>query len=87
MVTPTVTCPGYAQDGASGEIRFRRFDNIFEPSGVQQLADGRFIIVQNDVCYSACARREPSQVKQSSSYWKIRRRCSMKMRYHAFLRG
>lgn len=35
-----------------GSIGFRPFSLIYEPSGVQQIADGRFVVVQDEAAYS-----------------------------------
>ena len=34
-----------------GKVEFLKFSHIYEPSGVQQLADGRFLVVQDESAY------------------------------------
>ena len=39
---------GYAAEGVRGFNKFRKFELIYEPSGVQQLPDGRFVVVEDE---------------------------------------
>ena len=39
---------GNATEGTSVFKEFRKFERIYEPSGVQQLADGRFVVVEDE---------------------------------------
>lgn len=38
----------YAVESISGFEKFRKFKQIYEPSGVQQLSDGRFVVVEDE---------------------------------------
>ena len=45
LLLATACSVGNAGDAEEG---FRKFENIYEPSGVQQLPDGRFIVVEDE---------------------------------------
>jgi len=38
----------FAAEGIPGFEKFRKFEEIYEPSGVQQLADGRFVVIEDE---------------------------------------
>jgi hypothetical protein len=42
---------GFEAQGIQGFEKFRKFDRIFEPSGVQQLPDSRFLVVEDEAAH------------------------------------
>jgi hypothetical protein len=43
-----LSVPGYAVEGIPVFENFRKFELVYEPSGVQQLPDGRFVVVEDE---------------------------------------
>jgi hypothetical protein len=41
----------HATEGISGFGDFRKFEQIYEPSGVQQLPDGRFVVIEDEASH------------------------------------
>ena len=41
----------YAAEGITGFEKFRKFDKIYEPSGVVQLQDERFLVVEDEAAH------------------------------------
>ena len=46
-----LTSGGQAADSTQSFEKFRKFEQIYEPSGVQQLADGRFVVVEDEAVH------------------------------------
>lgn len=51
MLVAGLPACGQSADGPRGFDQFRRFEAIYEPSGVEQLPDGRFVVVQDEAAH------------------------------------
>ena len=47
----TLSVCSCSADGVSAPPEFRKFEMIYEPSGVQQLPDGRFVVVEDEAVH------------------------------------
>ncbi len=52
VFTLSLVQPGEGAEGPAGFQAFRPFSIIYEPSGVQQLPDGRFVVVEDEATHS-----------------------------------
>ncbi len=47
-ILAVILSQAHGGEQSPGHSKFRKFDGIYEPSGIQQLPDGRFIVVQDE---------------------------------------
>lgn len=69
-VTLGMTGSGCSQGDAAEKIRFKKFERIYEPSGVQQLTDGRFLVVQDESThpFDIVSLQQSGKVVETSIY-------------------
>ena len=48
MILAALLSQAHGGEKLPGHSKFQKFDRIYEPSGIQQLPDGRFIVVQDE---------------------------------------
>ncbi|RKZ69082.1 MAG: hypothetical protein DRQ44_03485 [Gammaproteobacteria bacterium] len=60
----------YAAEGISGFEKFRKFEKIYEPSGVVQLPDERFLVVEDEAAHplAVFSLQPDGQVSEQSIY-------------------
>ena len=51
MLLIGIATSGHAAESFESFVKFRKFEQIYEPSGVQQLPDGRFVVVEDEAVH------------------------------------